>query len=258
MLQIEFFVIYIDNWSSLLCSKDPSSVITDVWDAKVLSSDSFFSSSTNVALSVFTDGIPVFKSSKVSVWPVYYIVLNLPPSVHIKAKNIILSGMWVGPTKPPMQHLLFPLTQKIQDLSTTGIKMNSPNGVMIIRAKLVLGIFDLPAKATVLNCKQYNGKYGCSICLHPGKRVSGRMVYPPRKCNLRTHDSVVSLAHRASTRGTTIKGIKGMSPLSQCLDLVDSIPVDYMHAVLEGELGRLMNLWFDSKNHSKPYYQGRF
>ena len=247
-----------DNWDFLLSSNHTSSVISDVWDAKMLSSNDFFHSSSNLALSLFTDGVPIFKSSKVSVWPVYYIILNLPPSVRSKAKNIILSGMWVGPTKPPMEHLFHPLTEKMQDLTTTGIKIISPNGVITVRAKIVLGIFDLPAKATVLNCKQYNGKYGCSICLHPGKRVSGRMVYPPRKCKLRTHSSIESLAHRATTCGRAIKGIKGISPLRDCLDLVDSIPIDYMHAVLEGVLGRLMSLWFDSKNHRKPYYQGQF
>ena len=94
-------------------------------------------SSSNLALSVFTDEVSIFISSKVSLWPVYYMVLNLPPSVHTEAMNIILRGIWVGPNKPPMQQLFLLLTEKMQDLSTTGIKMNSPNGVITIRTKLV-------------------------------------------------------------------------------------------------------------------------
>lgn len=31
---------------------------------------------------------------------------------------------------------------------------------------------DLPAKAIVLNCNQYNGAYGCSTCKHSGRTVS--------------------------------------------------------------------------------------
>ena len=30
-------------------------------------------------------------------------------------------------------------------------------------------IADLPAKAASTNCKQYNGKFGCSVCLDPGE-----------------------------------------------------------------------------------------
>ena len=51
-----------------------------------------------------------------------------------------------------------------------------------------------------------------------------------------------------------VKGIKGVLPLAKYVDLVDGVPVDYMHCVLKGIMGKLMNLWFASKNHRKPYY----
>lgn len=40
-------------------------------------------------------------------------------------------------------------------------------------------IADLPAKAAMLNIKQFNGEYGCAVCLHPGES-SGRgvRIYP--------------------------------------------------------------------------------
>lgn len=39
------------------------------------------------------------------------------------------------------------------------------------RVKLLMVVADLPAKAAVLNCNQYNGKFGCSTCDHEGKQV---------------------------------------------------------------------------------------
>ena len=48
---------------------------------------------------------------------------------------------------------------------------------------LLCGSRDLPAKAIVLNMKQYNGEYGCSPCLQSGKQLpldtEGKVhVYP--------------------------------------------------------------------------------
>lgn len=72
---------------------------------------------------------------------------------------------------------------------------------------------------------------------------------------MRTHESVVSSGQEAIRKGYPVKGVKGISPLASCLDLVDSIPIDYMHSVLEGAVRRLMNLWFESTSHTQPYYQ---
>ena len=42
---------------------------------------------------------------------------------------------------------------------------------VLCRVKLLMVVADLPAKASVLNCNQYNGKFGCSTCDHEGKQV---------------------------------------------------------------------------------------
>jgi len=77
--------------------------------------DTFFTdNSRNVALSMCTDGVPIFKSQ---MWPVYYSILNLPASLRAKSKNIILSGLWIGPSKP----LLQPLMNEIDHLTIDGM-----------------------------------------------------------------------------------------------------------------------------------------
>ena len=48
----------------------------------------------------------------------------------------------------------------------------------------------------------------------------------------------------------------GLSPLSSLLDLVNSFPVDYMHAVLEGVVWMLLKRWFASNFHPFPFYLG--
>ena len=38
-------------------------------------------------------------------------------------------------------------------------------------------IFDLPAKATVVNMKQFNGQFGCLYCTDPGEMYMGSCMY---------------------------------------------------------------------------------
>ena len=56
---------------------------------KSIQNNDFFSYSENLALTLSTDGVPLFKSSSVSLWPVYLPILNLPPEVRMNSKNII-------------------------------------------------------------------------------------------------------------------------------------------------------------------------
>jgi len=48
-----------------------------------------------------------------------------------------------------------------------------------ITGQLVIAMFDLPAKASVLCAKQFNGQTGCSYCLNPGKRY--QKPIPPKQ-----------------------------------------------------------------------------
>lgn len=145
----------------------------------------------------------------------------------------------------------------LDQLSTDGVTINLPNNhSIIIKAKLVLGIFDLPAKAAVLSMKLFNAQFSCTTCYHPGIYMSRWRVFPPLTYRNRTHQQIKSLAQRAIRHRRAIKGVKGLSPLEPYVDLVQCIPIDYMHCVLEGTVKRLMTLWFKSKNHRKTYYLG--
>ena len=77
------------------------------------------------------------------------------------------------------------------------------------------------------------------------------MAYPER-----THRSVLAAARLAEVKEEAVIGIKGFSPLSKAINLVDDVPVDYMHAVLEGVTRRFLKYWFLSKYHSCAFYLG--
>lgn len=91
------------------------------------------------------------------MWPVYLVILNLPAAIRTKAENNLLCGIWVGAGKPLMNLLLDPNAECLQQLSSLGMAIKTSAGQITVHAKLVMGVFDLPAKAAVLCAKQYNG-----------------------------------------------------------------------------------------------------
>jgi hypothetical protein len=143
----------------MIRSFDPeNSCLSDIWDGSALrplcKPGRYFSDQCNLALALSTDGVPLYKSSPISIWPVYLVILNLPAQVRMNAQNIILCGVWVGPTKPLMNLLLDPICECLQQLSTLGINI----GDHVYRAKLVMGVFDCQQKLqySVLNSSMVN------------------------------------------------------------------------------------------------------
>lgn len=67
---------------------------------------------------------------------------------------------------------------------------------------------DLPARALVLNMKQFNGKYGCSICLDEGESPAGQPMlrfYPYKDTSTpRTHQSMLTDARKVVMEGGTV------------------------------------------------------
>lgn len=72
------------------------SVISDICDGSLYSGHF----PETLSLTANVDGAPVFKSSSSSMWPVYYVVNNLP--LNRRRKQIVLHGLWCGAGKPNM------------------------------------------------------------------------------------------------------------------------------------------------------------
>lgn len=110
--------------------------------------------------------------------------------------------------------------------------------------------------------KQFNGKYGCSYCLHKGEQVQvGRgtaRVYAFNKVKLRTSRTYKTPVSLAIHSGMVVKGIKGPSITSLIpeFDIIESFAPDYMHSCLLRISKLFISAWFDSKNNDKSYYLG--
>lgn len=106
-------------------------------------------------------------------------------------------------------------------------------------------IADLPAKTSLLNMKQHNGFFGCTLCLSKGERVGGVHYYKNRTAAMRTskqHNACLAFLNDNPLRRARC-GVKGNSPLLKFIpNLPLTAPIDYMHQVLLGVTRVLLHL----------------
>ena len=239
--------------------------LQDIHDGSVISELSkpgrFLSYPEHTGLILNTDGVATFKSTKHSLWPVYLAVTNLPPHLRMRKEYVLLGGVWFGLKKPNMSVFLKPILEEVEHLYFSGVDVKVPDGTKTVRVKLLLAVFDLPAKAAVLNLKQYNGRYGCLYCTNPGRSMApGCTVYVPsdqQNATERTHSLMTAWASDAEKKGESVFGVKGHSVLGAFIDTVNGVPIDYMHSILEGVTKYFTNMWLNSKNHKNSFYLGR-
>ena len=118
------------------------------------------------------DGMPPFRSSKISLWP---ILLRINAS-----KKIIVVGMYCGVEKPNLEKLVGPLVRELNSFKE-GVSIN---GRMKYIASISF-IADTPARAFLQCVKSHNAYEACAYCRIEGKWIEGRMIYPFYKADSR-------------------------------------------------------------------------
>lgn len=122
-----------------------------------------------------------------------------------------------------------------------------------MRAIILTGTCDLPAKASFLYLKQWNGYFGCNTCKIEGLRMNKTQLYPyDSNIILRTTSETVEIA-----RGLTDKskeGVKAEFPfLKISHNYIDNMSIDVLlHCVFINVIKRLFSIWFDSCNSNHP------
>lgn len=96
------------------CKRNVSS-IEDIYDGaryqSYMQPGEFLSQHNNISFIWNTDGIPVFKSSKYCIWPLYFAISELPPHKRWCSDSVILAGLWFGLSKPNMLTFLKPFSE---------------------------------------------------------------------------------------------------------------------------------------------------
>lgn len=238
--------------------------IEDIYDGKhYMKFDDVLSDPHNMSFLWNTDGVPLFKSSKTSMWPLYFVINELPFKMRREPENMLLAGLWIGPKKPEMMTFLKPFIEDLELLENGVLVTTDRNEIIAVKGLLLAGTADLPAKCAVCNMMQYNGKYSCPCCIQPGQSaVSGKgrcQVFPFKFEDPvgpeRTHEDSLNMAKQAVTSGKAEFGIKGPCWLTslRSYDFVIGNCIDYMHCVLLGVTKLLISLWFLKSSSGKEF-----
>ena len=210
--------------------------------------------SNNITLTWNTDGVPLFKSSKTSIWPFYFIINELPYSQRFKRDNMILAGLWFGPSKPATNLFMQTFREDLKQLFKGVSFTHSNSDLVYVRGIVMCGTCDLVAKAQFLNMKQFNSYYGCPNCKQRGERLDNQHVYLfTNDLQMRTTEKSLKYAKEATEKSKDIFGIKGPTELSKIVfKFIETTSIDVMHCVYIGITKKLEWLWFNSENHEHP------
>eukprot|EP00733_Pompholyxophrys_punicea_P000532 Pompholyxophrys_punicea_v1_NODE_153_length_3174_cov_68.242706.p1 type:complete len:545 gc:universal NODE_153_length_3174_cov_68.242706:1269-2903(+) len=233
----------------------------DIFDGENFKKYPILSKYGNLSLGFFLDGMSIFHSSNWHMWPLLYVIHDLPPERRFE--NVALAGLWFGREKPDSNLFLRPLLKSLKRFESQEIEFVTCRQEKIRPVVAPLSFScDLPAKALLQSVNQFNGEHGCGCCYDKGESLPhapGARYYPFAKYSiLRTRATTLHDASEAIRTKKTYRGVKRPSILLlfPFFDLIWNVVLDYMHACCLGVAKKMMELWFDSSNHEKGFYQG--
>ncbi|XP_026104657.1 uncharacterized protein LOC113076212 [Carassius auratus] len=221
---------------------DVNSHLVDVCDGvlykKTLKTFTTLNDCPNFSITFSCDGVPLFKSSSQSIWPLLCTLNELPPD--LRSDHIMLTALWFGAKKPPMNIYLDPFVNECIGLHGRGFDWVTSDGVHgTSKVYALILVSDSVARPLLQNFKQFNGEFGCSFCLQKGtlvERGRGKVrVYPfEENIELRCQSQTLELVMRAVETGTPSAGVEGPSVLSLLpgFDIIEGCVPDFMHSVL--------------------------
>lgn len=188
-------------------------------------SDKVFKISFNV------DGLPLFHSSNIQVWPIFGIVKNTTQS---KPFTI---GIFCGTSKPvPLETFLNDVINELIYLLKEGIHFCNKK----YRVEIHSFICDAPAKAYLKMIKSHSGYSSCDKCIESGCYFERKIIMRNTSAPKRTDESFklqLDKEHHV-----------GKSPLLKLkIGLVTTFPIDYMHCVCLGVMKKLIHSWVDGR-----------
>jgi len=122
----------------------------------------------NFSCCINTDGVKLFKASKLSVWPLFLSINEL--DFKVRRDHTILVGLWFGSEKATLDTFLKPLVPQMNSLSLTPLEWQYQNHTYQSNIVFPMLAADSVARCALQGVKQYNGESSCTYCVATGKQ----------------------------------------------------------------------------------------
>lgn len=186
--------------------------------------------SMTISLNINIDGLPIYKSSTKSFWPILFNIQEIP------GIQPLVIGIYYGGAKPKdAGQYLKPFIEELVELLEHGLQINDKR----ITVKVRCFICDTPARAFIKGVINFNGKYGCIKCTTKGtySHISRTMVFPDCSAPLRTDELFRAKAYPDHQRYD--------SPLTKLpINMIEDVIVaDSLHLLELGVMKKLLTGW---------------
>lgn len=193
---------------------------------------------TEVIIDINIDGLPLFKSSNQTLWPILGKIVN---KQNIK---VFLIGTYLGSKKPnSIENYLHDFILEAKNLSENGLNINNKKILFKIRAF----IFDAPAKSFVCGIVGHTSLRGCTKCVQTGKKINNTVVYETKTATAISDQDFLerkySFFHQNyfQSRKTPLEeiGIKMISQIAiDPMHLIDlGVAKKFLHRLLQNKVG---------------------
>lgn len=199
-----------------------------------------------IELDIGIDGLPLYKSSSVQLWPILGKIINL------EVNCIFPIGIYCGSKKPVnINTFLHDFSYEYKELISRGVFINNKNVRVVVRAF----ICDAPARAFVTGCVGHNAFHGCSRCLQVGRKVENVTVYSAKPAEQRTDDM---FKYRSCPQHHLAMFRNVPTDLENAgVNMVTQFPIDPMHLIDLGVTKKILKILIKKMNASDKLYMTR-
>ena len=197
-------------------------------------SDTVLTGLKAVEISLNIDGLPIFKSTQSSVWPVLC-------ALHVPGQRLTVFPITLtyGSSKPTSLDFLDDAITDVKNLLEHGLEYAGT----VIDVKLSCVVCDAPARAFVKTQNSIQVIMVCDRCTQKGIWLK-RNTYQKVDVELRTDASFRTQSQEEHHKGYT--------PLCELpIDMIKSFPLDYMHMTCLGVMKRLLLIWLRGKKETE-------
>jgi hypothetical protein len=198
-----------------------------------------------IKIDICIDGVPLVKSSKLSMWPI------LGAFVNRRDLNPFLIGVYVGRGSPES------ISEYLKDF-VEEIEQITGNGGLIFGKKTIpfeIRAFccDAPARAFLASTRYHTSYHGCTKCVQVGYRYKGRTVFRSYSVGARS-DSTYNEREDPLFHSLSFQLREDLHPLEGLgMGMISQVPLEPMHLIDLGVMKKVLGIIVS--NLGKKYFE---